>query len=310
MSRKKRKILQSHPAHPAHPAHPVNEVKIEPPSKGHCAVSYGFKHESLPKLEKVQEAMPSQFEEISGDQMLEDHEVKYDVYEHLDTNDQLAHFFAAGAEDKPGEDKPGEDKPGEDSPRKLPPYPRATIMMNPPILTGHPVRYKTHIPHRTKFGVDSISEYKTYSPKNHMSEQLESITPSDDDDFDSVKSSLIVSRQRERTIVSLVIVDNEEKENKMSYLRCYGGTPFGGYAYDRAKDAYIISCVECCELGALAFSFSLTLKNSNWRTKIPIPDEIVEKYLTTGQKSLLAEYREKYKDAKYKIEFMQMAGCQ
>src|SRR6185503_1572421 len=93
------------------------------------------------------------------------------------------------------------------------------------------------------------------------------LTPSDVEDFADLRESFEVMRSSERTLVFAITVDNlNEDANAVSAIRCFGGTAFGGYAYDRGRDSYIVKCIEFLQIGQIPFSYILTMKNiGDWR---------------------------------------------
>lgn len=155
---------------------------------------------------------------------------------------------------------------------------------------------------------------KTYTPSDPfevLEEFAHAVTPSDSEDFDNVRESIQVLRSNERTLVLAAVVDKgDEDKNIMSAIRCYGGTAFGGYAHDMAKDAYLVQCVEVAQIGHVSFSLVLTMPNVGiWQVKVPIPENVLEKHFSPGQKKLLDIVREKYPAPQYEIHFVQMLGC-
>lgn len=159
---------------------------------------------------------------------------------------------------------------------------------------------------------DELVVEKTYDPSRIEEVELTSaMTPSDNEEFDDVKEAIQILRSTERTIVFAIVIDKKNEENNvMSAIRCNGGTAFGGYARDAARDSYIVQCVEFLQLGSVAFSYVMTMPSAgNWQVKVPIPETVLEKYFNPQQKKTLADYRERYPKSNYDIHFIQLMGC-
>jgi hypothetical protein len=153
---------------------------------------------------------------------------------------------------------------------------------------------------------------KTYLPPTSRSlDGLRGISPSEAEDFDTVQESLKVIKTEEHTIVYTVVIDREnEDNNKVSAIQCWMGNAFGGYARDRSKDTYLISCVDCINIGEVPFSLAVSMpKVGNWRVPVPIPEPLLHKHFTPQQNKLLDEFKEKYAANKYEIHYVQLLGC-
>jgi hypothetical protein len=157
---------------------------------------------------------------------------------------------------------------------------------------------------------ESIEVQRTFTPEL-IAEEASSLTPSDVEDFDDLRSSFVLSKSMEKTLVFAIVNDKKnEDENLVSAIKCFGGVPFGGYAYDRSRDSYIVKCINFLQVGNIPFSYVLTMKNvGDWQVKVPIPEIVLEKYLTPRQRKTLNEYREKWPTPRYEVQLIQMLGC-
>lgn len=162
---------------------------------------------------------------------------------------------------------------------------------------------------RTKFSYDSTPVSNIYVP-DHPTE-ISAVTPSDKEDFFETTESLQIIRLNEKTIVSAIVIDNENPDNnEVNAIKCYGGTVIGGYAYDRTRDAYIVQCCSYSHIGYISFSYSISMKNvGTWQARIPIPAGVLEKYLTTSQRTNVENIRKSFPSPKYTLQFVQMSGC-
>lgn len=155
---------------------------------------------------------------------------------------------------------------------------------------------------------EKVPVEKTYIPDIEMDA---AVTPADIEDFDNLRESFEILRSNENTLVFAIAVDQEYPDaNVVSAVKCHGGTAFGGYAYDRGRDSYIVNCVEFHQIGRLPFSYVLTMKNvGEWQAKVPMPERVLYKHFTPQQKKLLDAYRDLYPSPRYDIHFIQMLGC-
>ena len=112
----------------------------------------------------------------------------------------------------------------------------------------------------------------------------------------------------ESTHIVAVAIDKFNELNKHEMVRCIG-EPIGGYAYDLTSDAYFLSCSESIDLGSIPISYKMGMSNSNWVEFVPLPDIMLERCMITAQKRLLNNFREKYKDERFVIQFLQSIDC-
>ena len=99
--------------------------------------------------------------------------------------------------------------------------------------------------------------------------------------------------------------------NRHRAVVCRHGTPFtNGYAYDQAQDAYLIQCVENMELGYVSCVFEAHMPGTGWSCSIPLPEAVLDRMLSASQQQKLEGFRERYPQPEYKIQLVQMLGCE
>lgn len=123
-----------------------------------------------------------------------------------------------------------------------------------------------------------------------------------------IRNSLKLFRIPESTHLMAVVVDKRDELNKHEMVRCVG-EPIGGYAYDMTHDAYYIRCCEYLDLGSIPVSYKMAMPNSNWVEFVALPDELLERCLTMQQKRSLTQFKERYRDERYSIQFLQSIDC-
>lgn len=153
--------------------------------------------------------------------------------------------------------------------------------------------------------------HKDFFPIRMEEELVGALTPSDEEDFDDLRSSLKILQDPDRTVVFAVVVDLEDDDkNQITAIRCNGGTAFGGYAHDRSRDSILVRCVECIQVGSVPFSYVMRLPGVGpWQAKVPLSAAVVEKHLPPKNKIALDEWRAKWSGKRYDVQFVQMLGC-
>ncbi len=127
------------------------------------------------------------------------------------------------------------------------------------------------------------------------------------EDLELVKSSLVVKEVDSTTMVTCIIIDKEQ-ENPIIALRCVG-QPLGGYIYDNAQDAYLVSGCYCFDLGQFSFALKLTVPGSGeWSQNIPIPNSVLENHFSAAQRKIIENNKKKYPSPRYEIKYIQMVS--
>lgn len=158
---------------------------------------------------------------------------------------------------------------------------------------------------------DLRSKPKTKRSRSSSSMARSSNDPACAEDADIFCQSLNLSTEVEQTILFVIAVDTESpEENLLNAIRCYGGQALGGYLYDQAKDSYLVHCREFLQLGNFPFSYSIGLKGvGDWSANVPVPSKILEKYMSPQQREILGQFKTRYSNSRFEIQFVQMIGC-
>jgi hypothetical protein len=104
------------------------------------------------------------------------------------------------------------------------------------------------------------------------------------------------------TYVLLIATHKQENKNKIERIHCEYGSPIGGYVYDHIRDSYLISCYDYVPIGAISLSCSISIGASV--IHLPLPDSVVERYLSDRQKQEVNMFKHDHADCKF--EFIQM----
>jgi hypothetical protein len=158
---------------------------------------------------------------------------------------------------------------------------------------------------------DAYPVDKVYSPDVvHERVLSKPATPSEEEDISDIKDSLEILQSTDRTLVFLIAIDKNDERNSFAAIKCNGSTTFGGYAYDRSRDSYIVRCSGFLQVGQIPFSYVMSMKNvGNWSVKVPIPQNVLEKYLTPEQRKIITSYKDQFPEHRFKHEYIQMLGC-
>lgn len=109
------------------------------------------------------------------------------------------------------------------------------------------------------------------------------------------------------TYVIVVAVHKDAARNCINKISCKKGVPIGGYIYDTLNETYHVECAEYFHLGFIPVSYSMRLKGVHcWKARIPAPENIIKKCLSTFQKKELRYFRSQFRAEEYDLHFVQM----
>lgn len=111
----------------------------------------------------------------------------------------------------------------------------------------------------------------------------------------------------ERTYVIVVAVHKEKNRNIINRISCKKGIPIGGYVFDSQTDSYHVECTDYLHLGFLPVSFVAKMRGvEHWEMRLPMPELVLKKYLTSLQKKELRNFKSHFKSEEYDIQYIQM----
>lgn len=126
-----------------------------------------------------------------------------------------------------------------------------------------------------------------------------------------IQEAFSIQARDEKTVVFLLVIDLEG-ENYDLKVPCMSGYSLSGYARlrDNSEDCYLVNCVEVVHLGHVPIVFELSIKKTGgWKTIIPMPDKIIEKYLNSYFKRQVKAVKKKYPRPRYEFHYIQMLDC-
>lgn len=111
----------------------------------------------------------------------------------------------------------------------------------------------------------------------------------------------------ERTYIIVTAHNHEFGRNYVNRISCKKGLPIGGYIYDSQSDSYHVDCADYFHLGYIPISFVARIKGmEDWQMRVPVPENVLKKFLTTLQKKELRNFKNHFKAENFDIQFIQM----
>lgn len=138
----------------------------------------------------------------------------------------------------------------------------------------------------------------------------EMVIPSNENDVDMIRQSLVIERVPERMRIIAVAVDLESASgNDINLIKC-NGDPLGCQAYNAEQDGYYVHCSAYIDLGPIPVAYRIKGQGSTDNNNIiALPTDLIEKYLSPTQKKTLKLFREKYNAPRFGHEYMQAITC-
>lgn len=169
-------------------------------------------------------------------------------------------------------------------------------------MENYPIEYPVKtVKYRSKTKSANQRESEIIMSKEELSQNKEDI-------FSSFKLEV----QSGKTFLVLV-VKNELEPDKNTYrnISCNYGRAFSnGYAYDQASDSYSVPCIYHMDLGSIPVAYRLVMEDAGWGTQLPMPEAVIQRYLSGNQRTHINEVVKKYSGDRYSIRYIQMYGCE
>lgn len=122
-----------------------------------------------------------------------------------------------------------------------------------------------------------------------------------------LKDSIEFQVGEDSTYLIVLAIHKENSRNTIHKVSCKKGIPIGGYVYDGVNETYHVECADYFHLGFIPASYSLRLKGvSSWKIKVPVPENIIKRCLSSFQKKELRHFRTQFRADEYDIQFIQM----
>lgn len=188
--------------------------------------------------------------------------------------------------------------------------------INDTLTTGSPTP-----PHDSFFRFNYTASPSAYisTPKRNKRtsptvslEDLQMSADQKQDDIENINKSLELVPVKGRTHITVVVSDKNQEQPSQIAIPCNRGLAFNkGYAYDQGTDSYLVNGIEQLALGYVPIAYEARMPESgNWKTVLPLPVTVIERYLSAAQSKKVAAIKDRYSDkTRYAIEYVQMLGC-
>ena len=122
-------------------------------------------------------------------------------------------------------------------------------------------------------------------------------------------NSLLPSMANTETYVIAVAISKDSSKNFINRISCKKGIPIEGYVYDAQSDCYFVECSDYLHVGVIPVSCVFTSKSGgSWKMNAPLPESVIKKYLTDGQKKDLKNFKGHFNNDDYVINYIQMVS--
>jgi hypothetical protein len=126
-------------------------------------------------------------------------------------------------------------------------------------------------------------------------------------DIRDIKRSMKIEMAYRPTIVYVAAVSDDEKENKILFIPCFG-SPVTQDVYDSVRDGFVLCASEFYKVGSVPVSYRIELDESEWSSEIPLPMSVIKRYLTEEQKQGFANWKAKFDKDSHRFITAQMLG--
>jgi hypothetical protein len=121
------------------------------------------------------------------------------------------------------------------------------------------------------------------------------------------RSSLEFIQSPDTVRVIAVALAHDRSQNKDLLIPCGDGDPLNNEVYDLVKDAFHVTGVDFLDLGEIPLSFCVQMKDVyGWQVDIPLPSNVVRRFLTTEQAKNLKQWQAQYSRREYSIRYLQL----
>lgn len=120
-----------------------------------------------------------------------------------------------------------------------------------------------------------------------------------------IKRAIKIDDSYRQTVVYIAAVSEEDSENKILFIPCYG-SPITQEVYDSVRDGFVICAEEFHKIGSIPVSYRIEMDESEWSAQIPLPMSVIKRYLSEEQKMKLDLWKSKFKKENYRFITAQM----
>lgn len=128
--------------------------------------------------------------------------------------------------------------------------------------------------------------------------------------YQDIRQRMGVEVSTDRTYVVVLAIHADPSKNVLTRISCREGIAISGYLHDLQADTYYVECHDYVPIGYVPVSFYQTMPGvGNWKQRIPMPEIVLRRYMTTQQRHDLRQFKATYKRGQYSFHFMQTIDC-
>ncbi len=93
-------------------------------------------------------------------------------------------------------------------------------------------------------------------------------------------------------IIVLAVSKKADIPNDTRTIPAIAGEPINSAVYDMVKDQYVAFCHSHIDLGTIPVNYKLCIRGvHDWMIDVPMPMQVIERYLTDDQKAILENWK-------------------
>src|ERR1700744_1326024 len=106
-----------------------------------------------------------------------------------------------------------------------------------------------------------------------------------DKDIKDIKGHMRIESTFEPTILFVVAIHKNDRQNIKQRVPCFRSIPMHGYAYSTLNDSCDIRCINHFHLGMIEIAYEVTIEGTaGWKVRVPLPDTVIQRYLSHDQR--------------------------
>jgi len=111
-------------------------------------------------------------------------------------------------------------------------------------------------------------------------------------DLKSLRQKIELMQYDDGLVIIALAISNDDELNLRQSIPAGFGDPINANVYDMVKDYYYVYCMSYFEIGSIPINYKLSIKGIHeWMIDVPLPLNIVERYLEDDQKKDYEEWK-------------------
>ena len=117
-------------------------------------------------------------------------------------------------------------------------------------------------------------------------------------DMRDIKRSIIIENSFRSTVVFVVAISGERNLNRTLFIPCTG-TALTNDVYDSVRDGFVLSGTDYYCLSSIPVSFRISFAESEFEVDIPLPMNIIKRYMSEEDKKDFVTWKSKFKNCSF-----------